>query len=107
MPAVDLGHDRIVDFSVSHSRSTWARCWRRSLSGVLPSPFLPRSPPAWTAARQFDEALAQRQMDQASKLAREQLSTAQAAASAAKWAAGAAVLAALGAIGQVIVAIAK
>jgi hypothetical protein len=57
------------------------------------------------AARQkFEEELAQRQMDHASRLAREQLDTAQAAATAAKWAAVAAGVAALGAIGQLIVA---
>jgi hypothetical protein len=57
------------------------------------------------AARQdFEEKLAQRQMDHAAKLAREQLNTVQAAAKAAKWAAWAAGVAALGAIGQIIVA---
>jgi hypothetical protein len=55
--------------------------------------------------QKFDEALAQRQMDHSSKLAREQLNTAQAAAKAAKWAAWAAGIAALGAIGQLVVAI--
>jgi hypothetical protein len=60
------------------------------------------------AARQaFEEKLAQRQMEHAAALAREQLNTAQAAASAAKMAAWAAVAAALGAIGQVIVAVLK
>ena len=60
------------------------------------------------ASRQkFDDELAQRQMDHATKLAREQLDTAQAAARAAKMAAWAAGIAALGAIGQVIVAIVK
>ena len=60
------------------------------------------------AGRQkFDEELAQRQMDHAAALAKEQLDTAQAAARAAKWAAGAAFLAALGAITQVIVAYMK
>ena len=54
--------------------------------------------------QKFDEALAQRQMDHASKLATEQLDTARAAARAAKWAAWAAGIAALGAIGQFIVA---
>ena len=38
--------------------------------------------------QKFDEAVAQRQMDHSSKLAREQLNTAQAAAKAAKWAHG-------------------
>ena len=38
--------------------------------------------------QKFDEALAQRHMDHSSKLAREQLNTAQAAAKAAKWAHG-------------------
>jgi hypothetical protein len=60
------------------------------------------------AARQnFEENLAQRQMDHALALAKEQLATAQAAARAAKWAAWAAGVAALGAIGQVIVAVLK
>ena len=60
------------------------------------------------AGRQrFDEELAQRQMDYASKLAREQLDTAQAAARAAKMAAWAAAAAAAGAIVQVIVVIVK
>lgn len=60
------------------------------------------------ASRQrFDDELTQRQMDHASKLARQQLNTAQAAAKAAKWAAWAAGVAALGAIVQVIVAIVK
>ena len=60
------------------------------------------------ASRQkFDEELARRQMDHASKLAREQLGTAQAAARAATMAAWAAGVAALGAIGQVIVALLK
>src|SRR5437764_15444302 len=49
--------------------------------------------------------LAQRQMEHAAALAREQLDTSQAAARAAKWAAWAAGVAALGAIGQVIVAV--
>jgi hypothetical protein len=60
------------------------------------------------AARQdFEEKLAQRQMDHAAVLTREQLHTAQAAAKAAKLAAWAATAAALGAIGQVIVAVLK
>jgi hypothetical protein len=60
------------------------------------------------AARQnFEENLAQRQMDHATALAREQLDTARAAAKAAKWAAWAAGVAALGAIGQIIVAALK
>ena len=40
--------------------------------------------------QKFDEALAQRQMDHAAAIAKEQLATAQAAARAAKWAAWAA-----------------
>jgi hypothetical protein len=60
------------------------------------------------AARQeFEEKLAQRQMDHAAALASEQLNTARAAAKAAKWAAWAAGVAALGAIGQIIVAALK
>jgi hypothetical protein len=60
------------------------------------------------ASRQkFDDELAQRQMDHASKLAKEQLDTAQAAARAATMAACAAGVAALGAIGQIIVALVK
>jgi hypothetical protein len=60
------------------------------------------------AARQeFEENLAQRQMDHAASLEREQLDTAQAAARAAKMAAWAAGVAALGAIGQIIVAALK
>ena len=57
--------------------------------------------------QKFDEELAQRQMDHASKLAREQLGTAQAAARAATMAAWAAGVAALGAIGQLVVAIVR
>jgi hypothetical protein len=52
--------------------------------------------------QKFDEALAQRQMDHSSKLAREPLNTARAAAKAAKWVAWAAGIAALGAIGQLV-----
>jgi hypothetical protein len=60
------------------------------------------------AARQkFEEKLAQRQMDHAAGLAKEQLYTAQAAARAAKMAALAAGVAALGTIGQIIVAVLK
>jgi hypothetical protein len=55
----------------------------------------------------FEEKLAQRQMDHSATLPKAQLDTAQAAARAAKWAAWAAGVAALGAIGQVIVAIVK
>jgi hypothetical protein len=58
------------------------------------------------AARQkFEEELAQRQMDHAAALAKEQLDTAQSAARAARMAAWAAAASAVGAIGQVIVAI--
>jgi hypothetical protein len=58
------------------------------------------------ASRQkFDDELAQRRMDHAAAVAKEQLDTAQAAARAAKWAAVAAGVAALGAIGQLFVAI--
>jgi hypothetical protein len=53
----------------------------------------------------FDAELSHRQMDHASKLAKEQLDTAHAAARAAKWAACAAGVAALGATGQLVVAI--
>ena len=60
------------------------------------------------AARQdFEEKLAQRQMDHAAVLAKEQLDTARSAARAAKMAAWAAGVAALGAIGQIIVAALK
>ena len=60
------------------------------------------------AARQeFEEKLAQRQMDHAATLAKEQLSTAQSAAKAARMAAWAAVAAAVGAILQVLIAAMK
>jgi hypothetical protein len=57
--------------------------------------------------QQFEEELAQRQMDHAAALAKEQLDTAQAAARAAKMAAWAAIAAAIGAITQVVIAIVK
>jgi hypothetical protein len=60
------------------------------------------------ASRQkFDEELAQRQMDHASKLGREQLATAQGTEKAANRAMWAAWAAAAGAIAQVIVALMK
>ena len=60
------------------------------------------------ASRQkFDEDLAQRQMDHASKLGREQLATAQGTEKAANRAMWAAWAAAAGAIAQVIVALMK
>jgi hypothetical protein len=59
------------------------------------------------ARQQFEEKLAQRQMDHASSLAREQLDTAQSAARAARMAAWAAAAAAVGAIAQAIIAILK
>jgi hypothetical protein len=54
------------------------------------------------ARHEFEEKLAQRQMDHASELAKEQLDTAQAAARAAKMAAWAAGVAALGAVGIIV-----
>ena len=55
-----------------------------------------------SARHEFEEKLAQRQMDHASELAKEQLDTAQAAARAAKMAAWAAGMAALGAVGIIV-----
>jgi len=57
--------------------------------------------------RDFEQNLAQQKMDRAAALAREQLNTAQAAATAAKMAAWAAGVAALGAIAQAVIAIVK
>jgi hypothetical protein len=54
--------------------------------------------------RQFDEALAQKQMDHATALAKEQVGAAKSASKAAKWAAAATGLAALGAIAQAVIA---
>jgi hypothetical protein len=57
--------------------------------------------------QKFDEDLAQRQMDHASTLAKEQLDTARSAARAAKWAVWAAASSAVGAIGLLIVALVR
>jgi hypothetical protein len=57
-----------------------------------------------SARQEFEEKLAQRQMDHAAALAKEQLDTAEAAARAAKRAAWAAAAATVGAIAQAIIA---
>src|SRR4029077_5968688 len=57
--------------------------------------------------KEFENALADRQMDHATALAKDQVGAAKSAARAARWAAGATAAAALGAIAQAIIAALK
>jgi hypothetical protein len=57
--------------------------------------------------KEFEKALAERQMDHATTLAKDQIGAAQSAARAARWAAWATAAAALGAVAQAIIAALK